>query len=105
MKPVPLLSSIPLPFSSKSLGKHPTIQPALPAGEEPEDVGTTEWVSMRSVMQGKFRLASITPGLEGKQYGDGVGIPAISPWGVGAWTEELNHLEFEMDNIPNPVST
>jgi len=105
VKPVPVLSSIPLPFSSRVLGKHPTIQPALPAGKELEEVGTSEWVSMRSVMKGKFRLASITPGLEEKQYGDGSGFPAIAPWAVGAWTEDLNHVEFEMHNIRNPFSS
>jgi hypothetical protein len=104
VKPVPVLSSVPFTFNSKILGKHPTIQPALPTGEESEEVGTSEWVSMRSVMKGKFRLASITPKLEGKKFGDGVGFPAISPWAVGAWTEDLDHVEFEMDVIKNPLS-
>jgi hypothetical protein len=57
----------------------------LGSDREAEKVRASQWVSMRSVMRGKFRLASITPKLE--DIVDGIGFPAITPWTVGAWAE------------------
>jgi hypothetical protein len=85
IKPMFLLSSVSVPFSSRVLGKYCTlIQPPLPAGERPEEVATNEWASVMMGLKGKAGLAVIR-----SVYGDGVGVPAITPWGVGFHVENF----------------
>jgi len=93
-----------VPFSSRILGKYlGLIQPPLPAGENPEEVATEDWASMIPEMKGKTRLVSVTPELEGERYGDGIGFPAVTPWSVGVFMEDLE-LDFGVANPNNPLT-
>jgi hypothetical protein len=103
IKPMFLLSSVSVPFSSRVLGKYCTlIQPPVPAGERPEEVATNEWASVVLDMKGKVSLAVIMSEPEGSVYGDGVGFPAITPWTVGSYMEDAV-LNFEVPAANNPL--
>ncbi|KAF9459991.1 hypothetical protein BDZ94DRAFT_1266827 [Collybia nuda] len=89
VKPIPVLSRLPIPLNTRLLGKYFTLmQPPLPAGNKTEEVETTRWASMTPVLTGTSRLVSVTPLLDGK-VGDGAGYPAVAPWTLGACTDPL----------------
>ena len=91
VKPIPILSSIPLPYNSNLLtvGTSGVIQPPIPAGRNPEEVATTQWAQMPMKMTGMVRLVSVVPQLDGK-LGDGVGHPAVVPWSIGGYVGAFN---------------
>ncbi|KAF5379202.1 hypothetical protein D9615_005927 [Tricholomella constricta] len=98
IKPVPLLSYLPIPFNTHSLGQYFTlVQPPLPAGRRPEEVATTQWAALLPAMKGTARLASITPGIGGK-VGDGEGFPALVPWSVGGHMADVD-LDFGVPSL------
>ncbi|KAJ7185428.1 hypothetical protein C8R46DRAFT_1207589 [Mycena filopes] len=83
VKPIPVLSSISIPSSSWIMGKYyGLMQPPLPAGENPEEVATHQWISLIPSLVGSTSFRKLLPGLDGK-VGDGVGFPAIVPWSLG----------------------
>ncbi|KAG6836945.1 hypothetical protein H0H93_000835 [Arthromyces matolae] len=84
-KPVSILSWIPIPMNTRLLGSlYSLVQPPLPRGENPEEVGTTQWATTSPVMNGTTYIQRILPMLDGK-VGDGKGFPAIVPWSLGAY--------------------
>jgi len=62
-------------------------QPPIPAGENPEEVGTTQWAKVLPTMKGTVRIVRVMPGLEGST-GDGAGYPAVVLWSVGGYIHE-----------------
>lgn len=93
VKPISLVSSLSVPFSTKILGQYFTLnQPPFPAGDEPEEVSTSQWAALTPVMRGSTHLARLVPLMDGK-VGDGVGFPAVVPYSVGVVMENLD-LEF-----------
>ncbi|KAF8069017.1 hypothetical protein FPV67DRAFT_1490755 [Lyophyllum atratum] len=93
IKPVPVLSYLPIPITTRPLGQYVSlVQPPLPAGERPEEVATTQWAAFVPVIKGTVSLVSVTPGIAGK-VGDGEGFPAIVPWSVGGYMANAD-LEF-----------
>ncbi|KAG5646386.1 hypothetical protein DXG03_003709 [Asterophora parasitica] len=100
IKPVTLLSHIPIPFNTQWLGSHfNLVQPPLPAGdpERLEEVATTRWAELIPVMKGRVQLASITGGIGGK-LGDREGFPAVVPWSVGGHMASVD-LDFGVPTV------
>jgi len=53
--------------------------------ENPETLasGSPRWASITPLMTGKLRVCRFEPGLDGNEYGDGIGFPKIQPWSWG----------------------
>ncbi|KAJ6595599.1 hypothetical protein DFH09DRAFT_1135078 [Mycena vulgaris] len=93
VKSIPVVSSLSIPSSTSILGKFfMLMQPPLPAGAAPEDVATDQWAALTPIIKGSTSLRTMTPGLEGK-VGDGAGFPAVAPWPIAFFMENLN-MEF-----------
>jgi hypothetical protein len=45
--------------------------------------GEQEWTTILPEMKGRMRVCYYEPGLEGKEFGDGIGFPKIKPWKLG----------------------
>jgi len=61
-------------------------------GDKSEEVATTQWARLTPGMKGTIHLVSLVSGLDGK-VGDGVNFPAVTPWSVGAYMEQVD-LDF-----------
>jgi hypothetical protein len=93
VSPILVFSLLWIPFTTTILGKFfSLVQPPLPAGDQPEEVGTSQWAALTPVMKGSLHIVRVTPGLNGK-VGDGVGFPAVVPWSVGTAWENVE-LDF-----------
>ena len=56
---------------------------------EDGQVGTNHWLAIKPLMSGKGTAIWGTGGLEGGKYGDGVGMPDVSPWKMGLWLKDF----------------
>ncbi|KAK0482229.1 hypothetical protein IW261DRAFT_1561940 [Armillaria novae-zelandiae] len=87
---IPLLSSFRIPFSSKILGNHNTlVQPPLPQGASPEEVGTEKWAVLTPFMKQKVRLTKVKGEFDDGKVGDGIGFPPVVPWGLAYQMEDV----------------
>lgn len=92
-KKIPVVSSLSIHSSTSVFGKYfGLVQPPLPVGEVPENVGTSQWAALTPILRGSTSLRTMTPGLAGKA-GDGVGFPAVAPWPIAVSMENLD-VEF-----------
>jgi len=99
VKPVPVISHLPIPFSTWILGQYfSLVQPPLLAGDRPEEVATTQWAALVPVMKGAVRLVTVSPGLQNNKVGDGEGFPAVVPWTVGAHIANVD-LDFGVPTL------
>jgi hypothetical protein len=65
------------------------MHPPLPAGEQSEEVATSQWASMTPIGKGSASIRMLVPELNGK-VGDGAGFPAVVPWSIGFVLENLD---------------
>ncbi|PBK59780.1 hypothetical protein ARMSODRAFT_966594 [Armillaria solidipes] len=87
---IPLLSSFRIPFSSKILGNLNTlVQPPLPQGSSPEEMGTEKWAVLTPLMKQKLRFTKVKGEFEDGKVGDGIGFPAVVPWGLAYQMEDV----------------
>ncbi|KAF8651140.1 hypothetical protein AX16_004863 [Volvariella volvacea WC 439] len=101
VSPIPLVSSLKIPFTTTILGKYYGLkQPPLPAGPNPEEVGTTEWAALVPVMKGWSYFASVSAEMDGGKLGDGVQFPAVASWRVAMCLEGLD-LDFGVATLTN----
>lgn len=102
VKSIPVISSLSIRSSTSILGKYFTlIQPPLPAGDESEEVATSQWASLTPVLAGSTSLRTMTPGLAGK-VGDGAGFPAVAPWSIAFAMENLD-MEFGTPTLHDAI--
>ncbi|KAF8882445.1 hypothetical protein BD779DRAFT_1543337 [Infundibulicybe gibba] len=98
LKPIALVSSLGIPFSTTILGKFfSLVQPPLPAGDKPEEVATNKWAALTPIMKGNVYLGRVTPGIDGK-VGDGAGFPAVTPWSICVCMDNVD-LDFGIPDI------
>lgn len=103
IKPITVVSYIPIPFNTTILGSFYSLkQPPIPAGDKPEEVGTTQWASLIPVMKGTAYAVSLTPGFPNGKVGDGVAFPAVAPWGVGMVMNNVD-LQFGVASFSDSV--
>lgn len=88
LSPIPLLSKIPLPAALVN-DKDGLVQPPIPAGNKPEEVGTEKWVTLFQDMKGTVNIFKGKGMLSGK-VGDGISFPAVAPWSIGLTIPNLN---------------
>ncbi|KAK0454044.1 uncharacterized protein EV420DRAFT_616836 [Desarmillaria tabescens] len=87
---IPLLSSFRIPFTSKILGSLNTIvQPPLPQGSLPEEVGTEKGAVFTPLMKQMVRFTKMKGEFEDGKVGDGIGFPAVVPWGLAYQMEDV----------------
>ncbi|KAF9445545.1 hypothetical protein P691DRAFT_675398 [Macrolepiota fuliginosa MF-IS2] len=99
IRPIPLLSSLSIPFSTTILGSYFSLmQPPLPKGENPEEVSTDKWAALTPVMKGNTRVVKLIPGFEDGSVGDGVGFPKVKPWSIASVMEGLD-LDFGVPKL------
>lgn len=104
---IPLLSSLPIPFSTSLLGNYFSLmQPPLPPNPNisahPEEIGTDKWAALTPVLKGGATAISVIPGFEDGSVGDGVGFPKVKPLGVGGMIEGLE-LDFGVSEFFDSV--
>ncbi|KXN92137.1 hypothetical protein AN958_09229 [Leucoagaricus sp. SymC.cos] len=94
IKPIPLLSSVSVSFSTTMLGRwYSLMQPPLPSGEKPEEVATDKWAAVTPVLKGKTKVMRFVPGFEDGSVGDGVAFPRVRPWKVASVIQD-GELDF-----------
>lgn len=69
------------------------MQPPLPQGEKPEEVGTDKWAALTPVLKGSVKVVTLVPGFEDKSVGDGVSFPKVKPWSIACVMEHAD-LDF-----------
>ncbi|KAF8649151.1 hypothetical protein AX16_005949 [Volvariella volvacea WC 439] len=99
--PITLISKISIPMSTSPLGSYlALIQPPLPSGSKPEEVGTQEqgqgqgqgWAEVTPVQKGKAHVVYVSGEMEDGKVGDGMSFPAVVPWSMGVCVENFEML-------------
>ncbi|KAJ7512838.1 hypothetical protein B0H11DRAFT_2213395 [Mycena galericulata] len=102
VKAIPVISSLSIPSSTAILGNYFSLmQPPLPAGEQSEELATSQWAHLIPVLKGSTSLRKMEPGLAGK-VGDGVGFPAVAPWSIAVSMENLD-MEFGIPTLQDTI--
>ncbi|KAJ7640765.1 hypothetical protein DFH06DRAFT_1334488 [Mycena polygramma] len=100
--PISLLSSLSIYASTSIAGNFfSLVQPPLPAGEQPEEVATDQWVAFRPPVKGSASVRGMVAGLDGK-VGDGVSFPAVAPWSIGFTMKNLS-MEFVVPTMHDVI--
>ncbi|CAK5274820.1 unnamed protein product [Mycena citricolor] len=90
VRPIPVLSSLSIPSSTAILGQLLNLmQPPLPAGKNPEDVGTEQWANLTPALRGSLSVRKLIP----VKIGDGASYPQVKPWSLALVTDNLE-LDF-----------
>jgi hypothetical protein len=91
IKPIPIVSRLSIPSTSKLLGQYFSLmQPPLPRGEKSEEVGTDKWAGLIPVVSGKAKVVKMVPGFEDGSVGNGVDFPKVRPWGTASMMQQVD---------------